>query len=181
MKPAIQDIKSDFERIKTYYNTFYASFMAKGSLPVGATKAGYWGVASSDDLLDLFKRIKLSKYNNFIDLGSGDGKVAMIASLFTHAEGVELDEALFSTSMKIMNGLKINAKLHKMDYFDIDLSVYNVVFINPDQPFYELEKKLRNELTGILVVYDAVYKPMNLRQFDKFFVNGVEIGIYVNG
>ena len=39
------------------------------------TEVGFWGTAACDDVFELFQKINLSKFKNFIDLGSGDGKV----------------------------------------------------------------------------------------------------------
>ena len=40
------------------------------------------GPSGTQDIYDFFVKIKLERYKNFIDLGSGDGKVVLIASLF---------------------------------------------------------------------------------------------------
>ena len=44
----------------------------------------------------------MKRFNRFIDLGSGDGKVALIASLFCRqAEGIEIDDELFGKSLEM--------------------------------------------------------------------------------
>ena len=38
-----------------------------------STDFGFWGAASVFTLVDVFNKVQLHKYDNFLDLGSGDG------------------------------------------------------------------------------------------------------------
>jgi hypothetical protein len=156
-------MKEKFQQIKKEYEEFYNSFLRNGRLPMGETKAGFWGTAATDDIFELFKTIELQKFKSFIDLGSGDGKVVLIASLFTKSAGIEFDEELHAKAVEIKEKLGLNAELMNGDFMEHDLSGYDVIFINPDKPFNKgLERKLRKEMKGTLLVYNMVYKPFSL-------------------
>ena len=71
-----------FAEIKKEYDDFYKSFLRKGKLPLWSTEQGFFGGVIADEVYEAFKKIKLDKNTSFIDLGSGDGKVVLIASLF---------------------------------------------------------------------------------------------------
>jgi precorrin-6B methylase 2 len=157
--------KEQFLRIKKEYDEFYREFISQGKLPMGETEAGFWGVSLTDDIFELFKEIRLDKYKSFIDLGSGDGKVALIASLFTNSAGIEFDEDLFKSSVKIRDKLGLDASIVKGDFLKHDLSQYDIIFINPDKQFSEgAEAKLLKEMKGTLIVYNHIYLPNQLKK-----------------
>ena len=174
-------IDSDFLSIKKEYSKFYNEFLKKGKFPMGKTTKGFWGVSFADDIFEIFKRIKLDKYKNFLDLGSGDGKVVLTASLFTKSAGVEHDLTLIKKSLEFKEKLKIdNADFIHDDFFNIDLSEYDIIFINPDKHFYELEKKLSKELRGKLIVYSQIFQPLNLKVIESFELPSLRVYIYSN-
>ncbi|MDO8642045.1 MAG: methyltransferase [Candidatus Woesearchaeota archaeon] len=136
------------------------------------TSIGYFAGARIDDIHDIFEKIHLEKYKKFIDLGSGDGRVVLMAAAYTNAVGVELDDELFATAQRMQKKLGVKhgalkkALFVKKNYLtDIHLGEYDVIFINPDNPLYELEKKLGKEMKkdAILIVYNAVYAPLNMK------------------
>ncbi len=135
------------------------------------TTEGYFAGARIDDIHAIFEELNLGKYKNFIDLGSGDGRVVMMASVYTQATGVETDTDLHNVALKMQQQLKNKNKSLKKTTFlnanfmqDIHFGDFDVLFINPDQRFYELEKKLRKEMKkdAVLIVYNAVFKPLNM-------------------
>ena len=84
-----------FLTIKEEYDKFYRSLLKKGRLPMWSTEKGFWNSSITDDLYETFKKINLHKFKSFLDIGSGDGKVVLIASLFCkNAEGIEIDDFL---------------------------------------------------------------------------------------
>ena len=86
-----------FHDIKNEYDEFYKIILKSGKLPMWNTQKGFWSASIAEEVYNTFKRIDLNKFQNFLDLGSGDGKVVMIASLFCkNAEGVEVDSFLHS-------------------------------------------------------------------------------------
>ena len=89
---------------------------------MGDTEKGIWGTSITQDIFDFFRQIKLQNYRNFIDLGSGDGKVVLIASLFgINAAGIEFDKDLIKASVKIRDQLKLNAEFMQGDFLEQDL------------------------------------------------------------
>lgn len=170
-----------FAEIKKEYDSFYKDLMRKGKLPLGSTEKGFWGGVIADEIYEAFKRINLHKHKTFIDLGSGDGKVVLIAALFCkRAVGIEIDNELFKKSMEMQMKLNIpNAIFHNDDFFDHNISGFDVAFVYPDSPMHRgLEKKLLNELTGKLVHYGHHFHPQNLKAEDKFLVNGNLVTVY---
>lgn len=170
-----------FNAIKEEYNNFYRELLKKGSLPMRSTELGFWNAAISQEVYDAFKKLNLNKFSSFIDLGSGDGKITLIASLFCkQAEGVEIDEELFEKSLETQKKLNIkNAVFHNKDFFNHPISSYDVVFANPDQPLSRgLEKKLLQELNGKLIVYGHHFHPKNLRKEQSFMVDNTLVALY---
>ncbi len=172
-------MKEKLEQIKAEYGKFYKSFLKKGKLPMGDTEAGFWGTAAADDVFELFQKIELQKFKSFIDLGSGDGKVVLIASLFTNSAGIEFDDDLHKKAVEIRDRLKLKAELMKGDFMKHDISKYGIVFINPDKPFNKgLEKKLRKELKGILLVYNVIYHPGTMKKGKIYWMEQVPATVY---
>src|SRR3989338_3719140 len=98
-----------FAKIKEEYDNFYRSLMKRGKLPMRSTEKGFWNASPSDEVFKAFKKMNLKKFKNFLDIGSGDGKVVLIAALFCkNAEGVEIDDLLHHRSEEVKNNLKIN-------------------------------------------------------------------------
>lgn len=171
--------KSRFARINEEYDRFYKSFLKKGQLPMGETKAGFWGTAASADVLELFEKIGLGKFKRFIDLGSGDGKVVLIASLFTNAAGIEFDKELHDKAVEIRDRIGLKAELVQGDFMEHGLSKYDAVFINPDKSFSRgLEQKLKKELKGILIVYNMVYRPETLEKGRTYWLGHTPATVY---
>ena len=90
----------------------------------------------------------------FLDLGSGDGRVVFLASLFGAAStGIEFDEDIFNSSLKARDKLSNRFDLSKTelirgDFFDSDFSRYDVFYYFMSGSFDEkrLEEKLAKEL-----------------------------------
>lgn len=129
-------------------------------------------------LFELFRRLGLDKYESFLDLGSGDGIVVAVASLFTRAAGIESDERLHKDAEEIRQRLKMGYVLKNKDYLDEDLSQYNIIFINPDNYFYRLEKNLVEQFNGTLIVADNIFRPLTLSPEKQISVRGTGFSIY---
>jgi glutamyl-tRNA reductase len=169
-----------FKEIEKEYDEFYRDLLKQGKLPVRDTEIGIWGVSLSKNVYDLFKKINLSKYKTFLDLGSGDGKVVLIASLFgINAVGIEYDEELYKKSVEIKNKLKLKCKFIKGNFLKHDFSNYDIIFINPDQGFHKgLEDKLLKELKGKLFVYNFVFEPRFLKKGKKYWFDQNPVTVY---
>ncbi len=141
-----------------------------------STDYGFWGTASVWTVFQFFRKVNLEKYDCFVDLGSGDGRVVLLASLFTDAVGVEGDEELVELSHEIREELGLDAEFHCEDFLDHDCSQYDCVFINPDKSFSpELEEKLSEEVEGHIYVYNKIYKPQRLEKGRTMWVEQLPI------
>lgn len=172
-----------FQRIRKEYDDFYKNLLQRGRLPMFSTEKGFWNASSADEVYAAFKKIRLDKFKNFLDIGSGDGKIVLVASLFCkNAEGVEIDELLHHKAIEIQAkfGIK-NARFHNADLFEHDFSKYDVLFLAPDAPLERgLENKLSNEMKGKLVHYGHHFQPRFLKKEDGFLVNGNLVSVYSN-
>ena len=175
-----------FMEIRRHYDEFHRFLLRKGRLPMKDTGIGYWGISPLNEVFEILTAARLERYKSFIDLGSGDGRVVMLASLFTKAEGIEADPWLHSVAMRIKERLSTipgikNAKLHQKDFMGHDLSRYDLLFIHPDKPLYRgLEPKLRNEMRGNLLGYGHHRHPHSLKK-EWGFQSGMGVAtIYAN-
>ncbi len=92
-----------FKIIKQKYDDYQNHLLKKGKLLLKDTGVGYWGITPLQETYELFKRINLGSYKNFIDLGSGDGRIVFLASLFNiSAKGIEFDAPLVNSSLIIL-------------------------------------------------------------------------------
>ena len=172
-----------FSQIKKEYDDFYKGLMRKGMLPMWSTSKGFWNAAISDEVYEAFKKLKLNKFKNFLDIGSGDGKVVLIAALFCqNAGGIEIDSFLHNKAIQMQSkfGIK-NALFHKKDFFAHDFSKYDILFLAPDAPMERgLENKLLKEMNGKLIHYGHHFHPSLLKKEDSFLVNGNLVSVYSN-
>jgi len=170
-----------FAQIKREYDNFYREILRKGRLPMWSTSKGFWNASISDEIYEAFKRARLNQFKSFLDIGSGDGKVVLIASLFCrNAEGVEIDKFLHSKAMEMQGKMGIgNAQFHNKDFFQHDVSKYDILFLAPDTPPERgIENKLLKEMKGRLIHYGHHFQPRFLKKEDSFLVNGNLVGVY---
>lgn len=170
-----------FQKIKKEYDNFYKILLRKGRLPLRTTRKGFWGHVPADDIYNAFKRLNLQKHTTFLDLGSGDGKVVLIASLFCkRAVGIEMDDELFKKSLEIQKNVGIpNAIFFNNNFYDQSVSGFDTVFVYPDKPMHRnLEEKLLNELTGKLLHCGHHFHPENLQKEGQIHVNGTQFTVY---
>jgi len=151
---------------------------------MGDTSKGFWGASITEHIYEFFKKIKLQNYKNFLDLGSGDGKVVLIASLFgVKATGIEIDKDLIKTSKKIRDKLKLKAGFIHGDFLKHNISKYDIIFVNPDKGFeHGLEDKLikdMNQKTKLLV-YNQIFLPRFMKKGKTFWFDQVPVTIYKN-
>ncbi len=170
-----------FSQIKKEYDAFYSELLKNGKLPMRSTEKGFWNASISDEIFEAFNKINLGRFKNFLDIGSGDGKVVLIASLFCkNAEGIEIDESLHNKAIEMKSKLRINnAAFHNKDFFQHDFSKYDVLFLAPDTSLDRgLENKLLKELDGKLMHYGHHFQPRFLKKEKDFLVNGTLVSVY---
>jgi len=171
-----------FHTLKEKYDEFYSTFYAKGKGTVRDTAKGIWGPAGTQDVYELFVKIKLDEDDSFLDLGSGDGKVVLIASLFCKkVVGIEYDKKLVKVGEKIKKELGLNAEFICGDFFEHDWSEYDVIFINPDQGMHKgVEDKLLKEMKddAKLFVYNNIFLPRFLKKGKTYWFNEIPVILY---
>jgi protein-L-isoaspartate O-methyltransferase len=171
-----------FQKINTSYDQYYAALKEKGIHSHKETEKGFWLSSVSTEVFDLFRTIGLEQFNHFADLGSGDGKVALIASLFTESTGIEFDDELVQRSNQIKEEIGANnLRFIKGDFLEEDLSAYDILFVYPDNPLIRLEQKLLKEFRGDLIVCGGIYPPERLVKKRVVQINNAVFGIYRRG
>lgn len=92
----------------------------------------------------------IKKGEKVADLGSGDGRIAIaFAKVGAVAVGFELDEIYIKKSQEYIKKEKLTDKIsiYKQDFWDADLSEYDVVAVYPMPDIMEvLQEKLKKEL-----------------------------------
>ncbi len=172
-------MEKKFGEIKKKYFEENKKLLKEGKLPLRETSHGFWGSAVLSEVFALFKKINLGKYKNFIDIGSGDGRVALVASLFTNATGVEIDKELHDKALEMKQKLKSKANFVHGDFLKHDLSQYDIVFCFPDKPLhYGLEEKLLKELKGKFILYGPNIYPVKLKEGLKLNIDGTQISVF---
>jgi hypothetical protein len=171
-----------FAEIKQSYSELHAEFLKTNPLLVKYMERGIWAPSLSKEIFKIFKKFQ-SKEKILLDLGSGDGLVVMIASLFFEkAVGVEFEKEFYDHSLEKKKQLKItNVDFIYEDFYNIDFGKYDILFIAPDKEFtLRLENKIENELTGTLIVYSSIFQPKTLKLSQKFETAHFEVFIYEN-
>jgi hypothetical protein len=172
---------SGFLEIKKAYFGYYRDLLSEGKLNCRDTGIGFWGCSSADAAHAFFSEMGLDGFRNFIDLGSGDGVVAAIAGLFTDSTGVEFDMDLHSVACGMKERLGLKHRLLNCDFNQVDISGYDIVYVNPDTSFSRgLEKKILHELKGTLVVYNNIFHPDFLIKGKTFWHDQVPITLFTN-
>jgi SAM-dependent methyltransferase len=166
-----------FEKVKSAYAELELS-LKRGKGLVYKTEKGIYGTTDVDAIFKFFQDIHLGRFKNFIDLGCGDGRVVLIASLFTKAKGIEFDSDLIDKAKAIREELHLTCDLIQGDYLKQDISDYDIVFMNPDHEFHDIDKKLQSELKGTLYIYNEIFAPNLLKKGKKFWPSQVPIITY---
>lgn len=168
--------KQAFSQIKKAYSEFEKELKAQGKPPMWKTSHGFWGTAGLDDVFEFFQKVRLEKSKQFMDLGCGDGRVVLVASLFTKASGIDVDEFLVKKAVEIRDKLKLKAEFICDDFFNINLEKYDFIFMFPDNPFsLKFENKFEKELIGSLWTYTKIYEPYFLKKQRMIWVNQVPV------
>lgn len=166
-----------FETVRQAYARRRSRLMVEGRSQ-RRTGRGYWAMSDPLQVFELFRRLDLQDFRGFVDLGSGDGVVVAVASLFTEAAGIESDEVLHREAEEIRARLGMDFVLKNMDFLEEDLSRYDFIFINPDNYFHRLEKRLVEDFRGRIVIVDNIFRPLTLRPERSVSVMGSSFSVY---
>lgn len=171
------DRHADFRVVEKTYKNITLALESNEQLEYRSTGSGMWAVSDPEEVYRAFCYFHLNRYERMADLGSGDGRVSLIGSLFTQTTGYETDEELYRKSVEIRDRLKIeNVIFIQEDYLLADLSPYDMLYLYPDKPFYALEEKLRTLWQGRLLVYGPHFPPSHLK---KVAESPPEVGKFV--
>jgi len=174
-----------FEIIKKAYEEYDTTLKQKHGKPFFDTEHGIWGASAMLDTFELFMKMHLDEKKSFVDLGSGDGRVVLIASLFTNATGIEGNEELTKTAIAFRDRLGqeipelLKAKFLQKDYTTEPLGQYEILFTFADHPWSEaFEKKLLNECDGYLLSYNRIFLPQTLKKGKTYWIQQLPIISY---
>ncbi|OIO64432.1 hypothetical protein COY28_02200 [Candidatus Woesearchaeota archaeon CG_4_10_14_0_2_um_filter_57_5] len=166
-----------FQDVKSAYEELYVSMLRSGKPTWKPTEKGYWGMAVSDEVHELLRQLNMGSQHKLLDLGSGDGKVVLIAAaLGMDATGIEHDKELHDIAESMRKKLRLPATFINADFNDHSWKGFHLVFSNPDQHLDE--EKLQTELTGRLVVYGPHYHPNSLRKHRTLDIQGTLISVF---
>jgi len=177
---------NEFHRINNTYSNFERFMLKNGRMMSKETEHGYWGTTPLKDLITLFEALDLDKAKNFCDLGSGDGRIALTASLFNVKKviGIESDPWLHRVSNHMKNHIDIDhfwkVKFRNDNFEKHNIKGYDYVYMSPDQPFHRgTEKKLKNEMgKGKLIVHSYEFLPESLKLLQTFSLNGEKFSVF---
>lgn len=169
-----------FREIESAYKEKDRESLRQGRLPLHPTPRGFWSPAIMAEVFEAFRDIGLDRYGSFLDLGSGDGRVVLIASLFVpKAEGIEIDPGLHAIASSMAEKFGNGAAFHLKDLYEHGLSGYDVLFLAPDAPFERgMERKLVKEMNGILILSGNHFHPRTLILLKNMAVNGTRFSVY---
>lgn len=171
-----------FLQIKQAYADHERHKKISGKPLVFDTEHGIFGASDPDVIFHFFKTMHLDQYQSFLDIGCGDGRVVLIASLFTNATGIESDMGLVNESLQIMHNLGLHCKILHGDFSELNMREFDVMFINPDKEFSKgLDQKLYTELKGPIFVYNKIFAPNLLVKHETIWHKQVPIIKYMKG
>ena len=178
--------------VNVIFNSLYGrvngnslSWNARGKMSTEQTKHLIYGEISFDSLQQIYSFPKIQKYletnKNFCDLGSGTGRIVIATALmyanFNQYCGIELLKDLYDKSNEILNNfIKIKKdfatriKFINNDFFNIDLSNYDIIFMhypmkNAEELYLQLESKMKKELRSNSLIISAIRKLRDLNTF----------------
>ena len=124
------------------------------------TDKGIFGVSDLDVMEKFFEKINCSEEDIFVDLGSGDGRVNILASLFCRSIGIEFDKDLVDESIRHNQSLGTDAVFYCKDYESFDFSYTTILFSFADHFFNKrFIEKLKEEFKGTLYIYQGIFTP----------------------
>lgn len=164
--------REELERIARWFDRRDQALRSTTGSAVHDTTHGIFGATAVQDAFALCERLGLHGGMRFCDLGSGDGRVALVAALFCPSTGIEADPALHAIAQQakaeLIAGIPTLARceLTLGDYRDADLSGFDVIFAFADHAWpREVEEMLKGrERPGILVAHQDIFRPQVLRK-----------------
>jgi hypothetical protein len=149
------------------------------ALPYRLTASGAWAASRPAHLFNFFKRVDLSRFRLFIDLGSGDGVVSCTAGLFTRSIGIESDPFLVSSAVRAARDLNLLSRVGfiRADFLTQRIQKADCLYIYPDRPIDALEKALEG-WDGTLFIYGPHFPPKRLSLMEKLRCGRETLSVY---
>ena len=167
----------EFEILKAYFDKRDMAFIERKGISVFSTTYGIYGSSDLRDVYALFQRIGLSRFRSFVDLGSGAGRVALLAALFTASVGIEGDEELHALALEAKEALAQElpslgrCELKNADYVQEELSGYDILFIYADHNWPEsFQDKLLRECRGTALSLHNIFSPGKLKKGKTYWI-----------
>jgi protein-L-isoaspartate O-methyltransferase len=143
------------------------------------TPLGMWACSDAKEVHDIFIQVGLQEYGHIADLGSGDGRVVLLASLFTQATGLEADGELATQAQGMSQGLGLKrARFIQGDCRRADLAPYDLLFLYPDKPLDWLEALLPADWSGHMLIYGPHFKPQRMTYLKTFYAGRTICGLW---
>ena len=164
--------------IQLAYKEFEEAQHKKGRKRFWETEVGIYGPTYIDIIYRFLMQIHIGNEAKFLDLGSGDGRAVLVASLFCKAEGIEYNKELVEESRTIAKKIGINATFHQGDYLSFNISKFDIIFINPDHGFHKgLDEKLAKEMQShqVLWVHNSIFLPEKLKKGRTIWIDQMPI------
>lgn len=161
--------KSQIQRFKCitrYYGRLHDDLRRKGLLPYRLTQLGAWASSRPHHVYYFLRRVNLSRYRLFMDLGSGDGIVACLGGLFTRSVGIEIDADLCGTAAKASRDLGMEGTVSFIcaDYRNQNIWRGDCLYLYPEIPVTHLELLLKG-WSGTVLIYGSHFPPETLLPF----------------
>jgi hypothetical protein len=179
------DLYDKFKLIESYFKSVDDAIRERNKRLHFDTQYGIWGPSSMLDTFELFMKMKLDEMRGLVDLGSGDGRIVLIAALFTNACGIEGEASLSEKAEKAKAELQeripelARANFVTGDYTKEDLSGYEVLFTFCDHKWDpSFEQKLQRECTGVLLSYNRIFLPERLAKGRTYWMQQIPIVTY---
>lgn len=158
---------------------YFTNLDAKRGNIVRDTSKGIFGVSDIKIMNTFFEKINLIDAKHIVDLGSGDGRISILANAFTTSTGIEIDKLLVEESEEHANileeGMSRKTNFECSDYEEFDYSKVDVIFSFADHFFTKtFIEKLKKEFCGIFYVYQGVFLPEGIKKGRTIWINNVE-------
>lgn len=176
--------KIHFEHIKAHFDTVDEGIIKEKTTHVFDTSCGIWGCSSLRDTFELFEKIQLHEAKHFVDLGSGDGRITMLASLFTNAHGIEgdktmhkLGETAHKTLKKQIPALNRCTLVHG-NYEEHDMGKFDIFYTYNDHHWSEKFEQQLKKTNGTLLAFKNIFEPKHLKKGKTIWIGQTPVVTY---
>ncbi|MGA2222896.1 MAG: hypothetical protein ABSH41_00450 [Syntrophobacteraceae bacterium] len=147
--------------------------------PYRLTALGAWAASRPAHLYSFFRKVDLSRFRLFIDLGSGDGVAACTAGLFTRSIGMESDPVLVSRAARAARDLKLESRVSFIcaNFLTQRIQQADCLYIYPDKPVHAMEDTLEG-WDGTLLIYGPHFPPKRFCLREKLRCGRETMSVY---